>query len=293
VATRIDAPIHVRWLQTQCCGSAVSSSFYADLRIAADRPDFAGVCSLAECNDAQLAWLCTQKRLAASFLCNAALTPVAIFSKIHPSLCLFVSSSFAGIMFFDKVALDAQARGAICGDGSTPGGKCTWHRAIDFQPNTGAPDEGFAFLKRSDARTMFEYGTAWDYKEVCHLHLEFFLVHSVLHLLIRRGWRVFTLCVYQTWVREDEPRADALPFTIAFELEYEEIAPTSPSLSSSSAVDESSCAQRQPRHGFLVVCGSHFVLVLARRDGILLPAGASLAELVVRLQPDRCALGEI
>ncbi len=92
----------------------------------------------------------------------------------HPSLCLFVSNSFAGIMFFDKVALDAQARGAICGDGSTPGGKCTWHRAIDFQPNTGAPDEGFAFLKRDDARTMFEYGTAWDYKEVCHLPFVFF-----------------------------------------------------------------------------------------------------------------------
>jgi hypothetical protein len=79
VTTRIDAPIHVRWLQTQCFGSAVSSSFYADLRIAADRPDFAGVCSLAECNEAQLAWLCAQKRSAASFLCNAALTPVAGF----------------------------------------------------------------------------------------------------------------------------------------------------------------------------------------------------------------------
>ena len=65
LGSRIDAPIHVRWLQTNC-GSAVASSFYADVRIAADRPDFAGVHSLAECSDAQLAWLSTQKRWAAS-----------------------------------------------------------------------------------------------------------------------------------------------------------------------------------------------------------------------------------
>ena len=234
------------------------------------------------------------KKVSSVFSVQRGSVATGSISKNHPSLCLFVSSSFAGILFFDKVALDAQARGAICGDGSMPGGKCTWHRAMDFQPNTGAPDEGFAFLKRSDARTMFEYGTAWDYKEVCHLPFVFFSGPFCIALVDSTGLARFflTLCVYQTWVREDEPRADAHPFTMAFELEYEEIAPTSPSLSSSSAVDESPCAQRQPRHGFLVVCGSHFVFVLARRDGILLPAGASLAELVSRLQPDRYGLGK-
>jgi len=43
----------VWWLQTP--------RWHADLRIPADRPDFSGITRLAECDDAQLAWLATQQ----------------------------------------------------------------------------------------------------------------------------------------------------------------------------------------------------------------------------------------
>jgi len=48
-----DMDSHVFWLQTR--------HWHADLRIPADRPDFSGVTCLAECDDAQLAWLATQQ----------------------------------------------------------------------------------------------------------------------------------------------------------------------------------------------------------------------------------------
>ena len=48
-----DTTSRVLWLQTP--------RWHADLRIPADRPDFAGVQSLAECDATQLAWLATQQ----------------------------------------------------------------------------------------------------------------------------------------------------------------------------------------------------------------------------------------
>lgn len=48
-----DTTSRVLWLQTP--------RWHADLRIPAGRPDFSGVSCLAECDDAQLAWLATQQ----------------------------------------------------------------------------------------------------------------------------------------------------------------------------------------------------------------------------------------
>lgn len=48
-----DTVSRVFWLQT--------THWHADLRIPPGRPDFSGVASLAECDDAQLAWLATQQ----------------------------------------------------------------------------------------------------------------------------------------------------------------------------------------------------------------------------------------
>ncbi|WP_310448335.1 hypothetical protein [Thiobacillus sp.] len=48
-----DERSQVFWLQTP--------RWHADLRIPAGRPDFSGVTCLAECDDAQLAWLATQQ----------------------------------------------------------------------------------------------------------------------------------------------------------------------------------------------------------------------------------------
>jgi len=48
-----DTTSRVLWLQTP--------RWHADLRIPAGRPDFTGVTSLTECDDAQLAWLATQQ----------------------------------------------------------------------------------------------------------------------------------------------------------------------------------------------------------------------------------------
>lgn len=48
-----DTASHVHWLQTR--------HWHADLRIPADRPDFAGVTCLAECDPEQLAWLARQQ----------------------------------------------------------------------------------------------------------------------------------------------------------------------------------------------------------------------------------------
>lgn len=48
-----DERSQVWWLQTP--------RWHADLRIPAERPDFFGVSSLAECDDTQLAWLATQQ----------------------------------------------------------------------------------------------------------------------------------------------------------------------------------------------------------------------------------------
>jgi hypothetical protein len=51
-----DTTTTVFWLQTAC--------WHADLRIPAQRPDFAGVTDLAGCNAAQLAWLASQQGFA-------------------------------------------------------------------------------------------------------------------------------------------------------------------------------------------------------------------------------------
>jgi hypothetical protein len=51
-ATR-DTTSRVLWLQTP--------RWHADLRLPAGRPDFSGITRLAECDDAQLAWLATQQ----------------------------------------------------------------------------------------------------------------------------------------------------------------------------------------------------------------------------------------
>lgn len=51
-----DTDTTVRWLQT--------SRWHADLRVPANRPDFAGVTSLADCSPAQLQWLATQQGFA-------------------------------------------------------------------------------------------------------------------------------------------------------------------------------------------------------------------------------------
>ncbi len=51
-----DTTTTVFWMQ--------ASRWHADIRIPAGRPDFAGVSSLAGCNDAQLAWLSTQQGFA-------------------------------------------------------------------------------------------------------------------------------------------------------------------------------------------------------------------------------------
>lgn len=48
-----DTDSRVHWLQTR--------HWHADLRLPPDRPDFAGVTRLAECDDAQLAWLARQQ----------------------------------------------------------------------------------------------------------------------------------------------------------------------------------------------------------------------------------------
>jgi hypothetical protein len=48
-----DSESIVYWLQTR--------HWHADLRIPANRPDFSGIASLADCNDQQLAWLATQQ----------------------------------------------------------------------------------------------------------------------------------------------------------------------------------------------------------------------------------------
>jgi hypothetical protein len=48
-----DADSLVLWLQT--------SHWHADLRIPAHRPDFSGITRLADCTDAQLAWLASQQ----------------------------------------------------------------------------------------------------------------------------------------------------------------------------------------------------------------------------------------
>jgi hypothetical protein len=53
-----DATTEVIWLQ--------SGHLYADLRLPAGRPSFAGVASLAECTSAQLDWLTTQQGFAGS-----------------------------------------------------------------------------------------------------------------------------------------------------------------------------------------------------------------------------------
>jgi hypothetical protein len=49
----LDTTSCVLWLQTP--------RWHADLRIPAGRPDFSGIARLAECSDAQLAWLATQQ----------------------------------------------------------------------------------------------------------------------------------------------------------------------------------------------------------------------------------------
>ncbi len=51
-----DTTTTVFWMQ--------ASRWHADIRIPAGRPDFSGVSSLDECNDAQLAWLATQQGFA-------------------------------------------------------------------------------------------------------------------------------------------------------------------------------------------------------------------------------------
>lgn len=48
-----DTDSRVHWLQAR--------HWHADLRIPADRPAFAGITQLAECDDAQLAWLASQQ----------------------------------------------------------------------------------------------------------------------------------------------------------------------------------------------------------------------------------------
>ncbi|WP_374357618.1 hypothetical protein [Chitinimonas sp.] len=55
-AGRIDTSTQVFWLQ--------SRQWHVDLRIPADRPDFAGVSRLADCNAAQLHWLLGQSGFA-------------------------------------------------------------------------------------------------------------------------------------------------------------------------------------------------------------------------------------
>ena len=55
------APVPAAYLGVWQRSLLQTPRWHADLRIPAGRPDFAGVTSLAECDDAQLAWLATQQ----------------------------------------------------------------------------------------------------------------------------------------------------------------------------------------------------------------------------------------
>ncbi len=115
---RTDTTASVFWLQTP--------HWHGDVRLPAERPDFSGCGSLADCNIAQRRWLAGQK-------------------------------GFAGLTEVTTVRAPAATS-------APPETYCQWHRLVDFQPTARSRDYGRIVFRDAGA-AMEEYGVDAPYHE--------------------------------------------------------------------------------------------------------------------------------